>query len=232
MVKTGTNNKKSDLTVKAYMAIRQMLFYNEIQPGQKIKYKDLATKIGVSMTPVIQALKWLEFINIVRHESNKGYYINEVSITEIKEVYDTRLLLEVSLVPEIILHLNDQRISLLAATLDNYKAAVAEDNYHKRIITDMKFHMTLASLSRCHIQVKMLQELFDILLLRYNQNLFYLSMTGTSLAEHEKIFNSVKNRDQVSLEASLRCHVDKVRTHIIKGMSRLVPDKKESFLRP
>ncbi|EMS79952.1 GntR family transcriptional regulator [Desulfotignum phosphitoxidans] len=229
MVQTQTTQNKSDLTFKAYMAIRQMLFYNEIQPGQKIKYKDLATRIGVSMTPVIQALKWLEFHNIVRHESNKGYYINEVSVKEITEVYDTRLLLEVSLVPGIIGHLNDQGIRKLAATLDDYKAAVAEDNYHKRIMTDMKFHMTLAALSKCHIQVKMLQELFDILLLRYNQNLFYLSMTGTSLAEHEDIFNSIKKRDQVRLEASLKFHVDTVRNHITKGMSRLVPDKKESF---
>jgi DNA-binding GntR family transcriptional regulator len=181
------------------------------------------------MTPVIQALKWLEFHNIVRHESNKGYYINEVSVKEITEVYDTRLLLEVSLVPGIIGHLNDQGIRKLAATLDDYKAAVAEDNYHKRIMTDMKFHMTLAALSKCHIQVKMLQELFDILLLRYNQNLFYLSMTGTSLAEHEDIFNSIKKRDQVRLEASLKFHVDTVRNHITQGMSRLVPDKKESF---
>ncbi|WP_024334215.1 GntR family transcriptional regulator [Desulfotignum balticum] len=229
MVQTQTTQNKSDLTFKAYMAIRQMLFYNEIQPGQKIKYKDLATRIGVSMTPVIQALKWLEFHNIVRHESNKGYYINEVSVKEITEIYDTRLLLEVSLVPGIIGHLNDQGIRKLAATLDAYKAAVAEDNYHKRIMTDMKFHMTLAALSKCHIQVKMLQELFDILLLRYNQNLFYLSMTGTSLAEHEDIFNSIKKRDQVRLEASLKFHVDTVRNHITQGMSRLVPDKKESF---
>lgn len=229
MVQTQTTRNKSDLTFKAYMAIRQMLFYNEIQPGQKIKYKDLATRIGVSMTPVIQALKWLEFLNIVRHESNKGYYINEVSVKEITEVYDTRLLLEVSLVPGIIGHLNDQGIRQLAATLDDYKAAVAEDNYHKRIMTDMTFHMTLAALSKCHIQVKMLQELFDILLLRYNQNLFYLSMTGTSLAEHEDIFTSIKKRDQVRLEASLKFHVDTVRNHITQGMRRLIPDKKESF---
>ena len=63
---TEKENGKSDLTWKAYMAIRQMLFYNEIHSGQKIKYKDLSTRIGVSMTPVIQALKWLEFTNIVR----------------------------------------------------------------------------------------------------------------------------------------------------------------------
>ncbi len=229
MLQTDTKkeNKKSDLTRKAYMAIRQMLFYNEIQSGQKIKYKDLATRIGVSMTPVIQALKWLEFTNIVRHEANKGYYVNEVSVKEVTEVYDTRLLLEVSLVPTIIKNVNDQGLLLLKTAIGNYRAAVEEDNYYKRIMTDMKFHMALASLSKCDIQVKMLQELFDVLLLRYSRNLFFLSVTDTSLPEHIKIFQSVENRDETVLEASLKFHVNTVRNHIIKGMSRLIVEKKE-----
>jgi len=44
--------------------------------------------------------------------------------------------------------------------------AVIRINYYRRIMTDMKFHMCLASLSRCTIQINMLQELFDVLLLR------------------------------------------------------------------
>ncbi len=226
---TKKENGKSDLTSKAYMAIRQMLFYNEIQPGQKIKYKDLATRIGVSMTPVIQALKWLEFMNIVRHEVNKGYYVNEASIKEIKEVYDTRLLLEVSLVPEIMEKVNSQGIQRIKTAINNYKAAVAEDNYYNRIMTDMKFHMTLARLSECDIQVKMLQELFDVLLLRYSRDLFFISVTDTSLPEHIKIFQSIENRDKTALEASLKFHVDTVRNHIIKGMTRMIVVKKESL---
>ena len=46
-------------THKAYQGIRQMLFHNEIVPGQKIAYRDLAERLGMSQTPVIQALKWL-----------------------------------------------------------------------------------------------------------------------------------------------------------------------------
>ena len=222
-------NKKSDLTRKAYMAIRQMLFYNEIQSGQKIKYKDLATRIGVSMTPVIQALKWLEFTNIVRHEANKGYYVNEVSVKEVTEVYDARLLIEVSLVPQILNNIDDQGIQQLGTAIENYRVAVEEDNYYKRIMTDMKFHMTLASLSECSIQIKMLQGLFDVLLLRYSRNLFFLSVTDTSLPEHTKIFQSVENRDETALESSLKFHIDTVRSHIIKGMTRLIVDKKEFF---
>ncbi|MBU8911552.1 MAG: GntR family transcriptional regulator [Desulfobacterales bacterium] len=226
---TEKENGKSDLTWKAYMAIRQMLFYNEIHSGQKIKYKDLATRIGVSMTPVIQALKWLEFTNIVRHETNKGYYVNEVSVKEVTEVYDARLLIEVSLVPQILNNIDDQGTKQLKIAIENYRAAVEEDNYYKRIMTDMKFHMTLASLSECSIQIKMLQGLFDVLLLRYSRNLFFLSVTDTSLPEHMKIFQSVEKRDETALEASLKFHIDTVRSHIIKGMTRLIVDKKEFF---
>ena len=225
--KIEKESEKTDLTQKAYMAIRQMLFYNEIQAGQKIKYKDLSSRIGVSMTPVIQALKWLEFTNIVRHEPNRGYYVNEISVAEVVEVYDTRLLLEVSLVPKIIKNVDKEGIESLKIAFEDYKEAVAEDNFYKRIMTDMKFHMTLAGLSGCTIQVKMLQELMDVLLLRYSQNLVFLSVTDTSLPEHAKIFESLENRDEAALEACVRFHVDTVRNHIIKGMKRLIVDKRE-----
>ena len=92
--KQEKKSDKIDLAQKAFQGIRQMLFYNEIIPGQQIKYQELANKIGVSITPVIHALKWLEFKNIVRHEPNRGYFVNEVSLKEIREVYDIRLSIE------------------------------------------------------------------------------------------------------------------------------------------
>ncbi|MCG8632199.1 MAG: GntR family transcriptional regulator [Desulfobacterales bacterium] len=222
-------NSSQDLTQKAYQAIRQMLFYNEIMPGQKIKYKDLAGRIGVSMTPVIQALKWLEFRNIVRHEPNRGYYINEVSLKEIREVYDTRLLIEVSLIPEIMSRLDDSGLGKLKDALENYKAAVAEDKYHKRIMTDMEFHMCLASLSDCQIQLKMLNELFDVLLLRYSRNLFFFSVMDSSLDEHLDIFAALEKRDEKGVIEAVSHHIKHVRENIVRGMSRLVADDKETL---
>lgn len=229
MTGSTASKSKSDMTQKAYMAIRQMLFYNEISPGQKIKYKDLANRIGLSMTPVIQALKWLEFMNIVRHEVNRGYYVNEVSVKEVTEVYDTRLLLEVALVPDIMRHMDDAGIALLHESLDNYNQAVEEGNYYKRMMTDMRFHMALATLSQCQIKIKMLQELFDVLLLRYSRDLFFLSVTDTSPPEHARIVAAAESRDEQELEAALRFHVGTVRNHIITGMERLVVGERESF---
>ncbi|WP_372682148.1 GntR family transcriptional regulator [Desulfosarcina sp.] len=222
--------QKMDLAQKAYQGIRQMLFYNEIIPGQKIKYQDLADKIGVSITPVIHALKWLEFKNIVSHEPNRGYFVNEVSLKEIKEIYDTRLLLEVSLVPEIINSVDEASIQRLKQSQDDYFAAVDEENYYSRLMTDMKFHLTLASISQCRIQLKMLQELFDMLLLKYTRNLVLLGIMDSSLNEHADIFDSLKKREVESLNNTLSAHLDHVRTHITEGFKRMFVRKKESMV--
>ncbi|HCY85997.1 MAG TPA: GntR family transcriptional regulator [Desulfobacteraceae bacterium] len=226
---TGKNKETKDLTQKAYLSIRQMLFYNEIMPGQKIKYKDLAGRIGVSMTPVIQALKWLEFRNIVRHEPNRGYYVNEVSLKEIKEVYDTRLLIETSLAAKSVTRLDDTGMERIQSAFFAYRDAVSEDKYHKRILMDMEFHMCLASLSDAQIQLKMLQELFDVLLLRYSRNLFFLSVMDTSLQEHEDILTSLERRDADGLTRALSTHIETVQTHILKGMRRIMDEDRESL---
>ncbi len=217
----------SDLTSKAYQAIRHMLFCNQIMPGQKIKYRDLAALIGVSMTPVIQALKWLEFRNIVRHEPNKGYYVNEVSSTEIREIYDTRLLIEVSLVPDIMKHMDEKGIETLKHAHTSYARAVDENKHTSRMITDMNFHMALASLSGCRIQLKMLDELFDVLLLRYNRDLFFLSLMETSLEEHATILKGLEEKDEQQVTNTLHHHIKVVRDHIIEGMERLSADETE-----
>jgi DNA-binding GntR family transcriptional regulator len=222
--------ERMDLDQKAFQGIRQMLFYNEILPGQKIKYQDLADKIGVSITPVIHALKWLEFKNIVNHEPNRGYFVNEVSLKEIKEIYDTRFLLEVSLVPEIIKSLDDKALQRIEASLSAYHSAVNEENYYNRLMTDMNFHLNLASISNCRIQLKMLQELFDMLLLKYTRNLVLLGIMDSSLKEHDEIFNSVKTRDQDRLRQALSSHLDNVRNQIVTGFKKMFVSRKESTL--
>lgn len=219
-----------DLAQKAYHGIRHMLFYNEIIPGQKIKYQDLADKIGVSITPVIHALKWLEFKNIVSHEPNRGYFVNEVSLKEIKEIYDTRLLLEVSLVPETIDRLNDLSINRLEKAFDAYKRAVNEENYYNRLMTDMKFHLTLASISQCQIKLKMLQELFDMLLLKYTRNLILLGIMDTSMDEHIQIFKSLSGRDTEGLQQALTTHLENVRGHITEGFRKMFAVKPQKIV--
>jgi DNA-binding GntR family transcriptional regulator len=138
-------------------------------------------------------------------------------------------MIEVSLIPDTMRDLNTAGMKKLRKALKNYKSAVAEDNYYKRIMTDMEYHMCLASLAGCKIQLKMLQELFDVLLLRYSRNLYFSSVMDTSLKEHSKIFERLEKRDEKGVNKALTYHITTVRDHIVKGMSKMIVDAKESF---
>lgn len=81
----------SDHTQEAHIGIRRMLFHKEVVSGQKIAYRDLAKRLGMSPTPVVHALKWLEFQGLVQHVPNRGYYILKNDGYCLKEPYTIRL---------------------------------------------------------------------------------------------------------------------------------------------
>ena len=228
--KVTKNAGKSDLDQLAYMGIRRMLFHNEIMPGQKIIYQDLANKLGVSITPVIHALKLLEYRGIVTRESKKGYFVNDIGLQELKEIYDTRLLLEVSLAPESIKNLDDGGIRRAQKSLDAHNKASKEADYYTRLITDYAFHQTIASLSQCRIQLKILQELFDILLLKYSSTLVILSRMDTSQQEHQKIFECLQNREIEKLKKAIFDHLSSAKENLLEGFSRVMVNKKENIV--
>ena len=85
-----------------------MLFHKEIGSGQKIACRDLANRLRMSPTPVIQALKWLEFQGLIRHEPDRGYYTEPFSLEEVEEIYELREVVEVSLIPETLKRLDEE----------------------------------------------------------------------------------------------------------------------------
>ena len=97
--KTNDKKQREDSSQIAYHGIRHMLYNKELVPGQRIAYRDLAEKLELSPTPIIQALKWLELQGYVRHEPNRGYSMAPFSLQEIEELYEIRELIEPSLIP-------------------------------------------------------------------------------------------------------------------------------------
>ena len=61
--------------------------------------------------------------------------------------------------------------------LEGFTDKVLKVDYYGRLISDMKFHYTLAALAQSHIQLRILEELFDLLFLRYSHNLVITSIS-------------------------------------------------------
>lgn len=223
----GVKKKKTkeDFTKEAYMGIRRMFFLNEIIPGQKISYGDLAQRLKMSTTPVIQALKRLEFQGLVRHEPNRGYYTENISLEEITEIYEFRELIEVSLLPKTISSITKRGMNTLKKALDNHLDAVRDIYLKDRLLKDMEFHLVLAKLSGCQIQINTLKSLFDLLYLKYRGNILFVTPMETVDAEHIQLYEDIDAGNLERAQAVLGQHISNVKKHAILSIERMNREK-------
>jgi len=219
---------REDHTLKAFNGIRRMLFHNEIAPGQKIVYADLAKRLDMSPTPVIQALKWLEFQGIVRREPNRGYFTEPISLKEVKEIYEMRELVELSLLPKIVENLDEAGILKLKQALEEHRNASSRVYLNERLLKDMDFHLVLASLSGCSVQQKVLKDLFDLLYLKYRGSILFVNFMDTVDTVHRDIFDAVTRRDTDQAQKVLSAHIKDVQRHVLEGLGRMIAEKEES----
>jgi DNA-binding GntR family transcriptional regulator len=222
-----TNDSQNDLTKKAYLSLRRMLFHNEIVPDQKIPFLDLAKKFEMSPTPVIQALKFLEFQGLIRREPNRGYYMEPLSMDELQQIYELRELLEGSLVSEAINRLDENGIHRLNSALEAHLAAVRDIYSNKRILQDIEFHLTLASLAQKSLQQKTLQDVFDLLSLKYRNSMNYVTLEKPVDSDHQLIFNAVVSRDILKAQAIISKHIIHAKTHALISLKRMMKEKEE-----
>ena len=215
-------------TQKAYMGIRRMLFHNEIGPGQKISYRDLSERLKMSSTPVIQALKQLEFQGLVRHEPNRGYYTESISIQEVKEIYELREVIELSLLPEVVANLSEKGIRQLRDVFQAHLKAADDLYLNERLIKDMEFHLTLASLSGRQIQLQVLRNLFDLLYLKYSGSLLFIRSKKIVGSEHQNIYDSVISRDLQKAQKALKQHFVNIKKHVLAALCQIFAGKEIS----
>jgi len=219
---------KADYTERAYKGIRQMLFYNEIMPGQKIAYRDLAERLSMSPTPVIQALKWLEFQGLVRREPNRGYYTEPISLKEVEEIYNLRELLEPALLSTSLQSADSQGLQRFQTALEAHNAALQEKYLNKRLLTDMEFHLALASLSGCQTHHQILRHLFDLLYLKYRGDILFFTLMRTVGSEHQAIYDAVMARELKPAQETLTGHIRNVKQHVLAGLQRGLEEKQDS----
>jgi DNA-binding GntR family transcriptional regulator len=212
-------------THKAYQGIRRMLFHNEIVPGQKIAYRDLAERLGMSQTPVIQALKWLEFQGLVRHERHRGYYTEPISIQEVEEIYDFREQIELALLPRTLARLDKAAIGTLSSALEAHLKASREIYLHDRLLRDMEFHLTLAALAGNRVQHQTLRLLFDLLYLKYGGNILFSTSMEKADTAHKELFGHIRDNNLEGAAAVLSRHINSVKKHVLGGLERLMKEK-------
>ena len=93
MLDNGTAERQQ-LTLKATEQIRDLIVSGQFLPGEKIRQVELSNQVGVSRSPLREALRTLESEGIVRYETNRGYVVSRLNADDLTQIYRMRELLE------------------------------------------------------------------------------------------------------------------------------------------
>jgi len=226
--KINTKKQREDSTQIAYHGMRHMLYNKELVPGQRIAYRDLAEKLELSPTPIIQALKWLELQGFVQHEPNRGYSMAPFSIKEIEELYELRELIEPSLIPAAIEKIDKKGISELKEALEAHLSAEREFYLKERLFKNRDFHMTLASLSGKATQVRILQNVFDMLFLKYGGNYFPISSLSATDQAHQEVYDAFALRSLERAQSVLKNHLTNVKIQVMSSIKKILAEQERT----
>jgi DNA-binding GntR family transcriptional regulator len=206
-------------TSEAYDAIKDLLLTHSLVAGQKIVYRDLEEKLGMSRTPIISGLARLEQEGFVVSKENRGFYVRETSAKEVEEIFDIREKLEEVAVDFAFKNLEDADIVLLQRRLVAYKKYSAPIYDRSRLDLDTDFHMQIAKMGGKPYFTELIQRFYENIYFRLDIAILtpYIEKFRK---EHEKIFDAIKARDLKGTKSLLRSHTRAAKELVLKQFRR------------
>ncbi len=193
MVKKIITNR--NIRQRAYELIRDYIVSNEVPPGVKINEDELARELGVSKTPVRDALSKLAHDGIVEIIPNRGTYKVKLSKEDMLEIMTIRETLEGLCARLAAEHADDKAIKKLKAILDEFDERNLERNFSHYPEALKRFHTIIYNLSKSPRLIRIIKSMYD---LTHTFRLLYFNnpeRVRGSLRTHRELINALEKKD-------------------------------------
>ncbi|MEW5914013.1 MAG: GntR family transcriptional regulator [Thermodesulfobacteriota bacterium] len=207
-IQNGGVYKRGSSIDEAHQKIKEMLYVNELSPGQKIVCVELGRRLGISITPVVQALNRLEASGFVSYVPNTGYFVCEISESEANELFEARKALELHVVPKVIDNLQEHQLAEIQTNFQKHRHEMNELSGRALAFLDARFHLAIAALAGNEFINRILKEIFEKLYLKFRpENVAHMD-SQKILEEHRVLFEALRNRDEKKVTEALHHHLD------------------------
>src|SRR6058998_2035797 len=136
-----------NLSARVYNQIKNLILCNEVLPGQKLHHQELSERLGVSRTPVREALTRLVQEGYASLLPNRGFICKEIGMQEAEELYDLREALEAFAVEKAIERLDDDALERLDKKMELYGHDIQKRFTRERLIYDQNIHLEIAAIA-------------------------------------------------------------------------------------
>ncbi|MFT5288825.1 MAG: DNA-binding GntR family transcriptional regulator [Planctomycetota bacterium] len=221
---------KDTLAQQAYLQLRDRLRTGKLPPGTRLVNRTLAAELGISFTPVREAISRLSSEGLIEHVPGAGAFVKRLTRRDLAQLYDLRATLEPYAAAEAARHISAVELEELGAACAAFEPLVNELRSELPVTlraahreawlgAEERYHRLLIRAARNPWLTKMVVELRLVSLVFSSQlsvkDLLPLEVAERTWADHGRLLEMLAARNSTGAEEWMKAHVIQGRTHVL-----------------
>ena len=191
-----------------------------LEPGERLMEVQLAEELGISRTPVREAIRKLEQEGYVIMMPRRGTYVSDISTNDVKEIFEIRSALESLATGLAARRIEPDELETLQNLLMEIEGYIAKNDMEKIVETDIKFHGLLYQVSRNERLVNIINNLKEQLARFRTLSMSYPGRLQETLEEHSEMVEAIANGDVSAAREAAEHHMERAEKTLLKAMCK------------
>ena len=203
-----TMNEYLPLRDVVFNTLRQAILRGELKPGERLMETQLANKLGVSRTPIREALRKLELEGLVNMVPRKGAEVADITEKSLRDVLEVRKALEELSVQLACEKITEEEIEELKRVAERFKDTLNDQDVTKIAEADVAFHDVIYTATDNQKLILLLNNLREQM---YRYRVEYLKKEEAYpqlIAEHEELIDNISKRNKEEATRIMCEHID------------------------
>lgn len=204
-----------------FQTLREYIIKGKLKPGERLREISLADQLGVSRTPVREAIHKLEREGLVDLLPRRGALVSKMTEKKIRDVLEIREVLEVLAGHLACENISGEQLDELRNLAEEFKNSLQSEDENRQAELDEAFHAHIYLAANNQLLVQMLHTLREKM---YLYRLAYIKDEDSHsnlIKEHESIIEALAESDSKKVEAYMREHIQNQADSIIQGLRKL-----------
>ena len=210
-----TMNEYLPLRDVVFNTLRQAILRGELKPGERLMEIQLANKLGVSRTPIREALRKLELEGLVNMVPRKGAEVADITEKSLRDVLEVRKALEELSVQLACEKITEEEIEELKRVAERFKDTLNDQDVTKIAEADVAFHDVIYTATDNQKLILLLNNLREQM---YRYRVEYLKKEEAYpqlIAEHEELIDNISKRNKEEATRIMCEHIDNQVANVI-----------------
>jgi DNA-binding GntR family transcriptional regulator len=202
-------------SVAATELIREAIIDGRLEPGRRLKEEELARELGISRTPVREALLMLQAEGLVVATPNRGAIVRVHTPEDLDDLYQLRALLEGYAARRAAMRISDEGVDELRLSCQRFEALSPEDDLRGLVRENLFFHNAILDIAGSARLAAMVRKVIELPLV-YKSYIWYSpDQKRISVHYHGQIVKSLATRDADRAELIMKEHVYEARDLLV-----------------